>query len=115
MPAKPRQGRIIEATRQKFDTYSFLPFGFKLLGQILFDRPPFSHQVDGFLVLLQNATDEGNADAIAKLRELVEGFTDDFREAPVPEKILIKLLEFRLPVVQRKVLIDRIGKFMKLF
>jgi len=45
------------------------------------------------LVLLQNTTDESNADAIAKLRELVEGFADDLREAPVPKKILVKLLE----------------------
>ena len=67
------------------------------------------------MVLLQNTTDEGNADAITKLRELVEGFADDFRKAPVPKKILVKLLEFRLPVVQGEVLVDRIGELMKLF
>src|SRR5439155_21008785 len=107
MPAEPRQGRIIEATRQEFDTYPLLPFGFRLLGRILFDRPPFSHQIDGFLVLLQNTTDEGNADAITKLRELVEGLADDFRKAPVLKERLVKLRECLLPVAHGKVSVSR--------
>src|SRR2546422_11521393 len=97
------QRRIIEAPGQKLDPDSLEALGFKLFGQVLFDGPPLPQDVHGFLVLLEHPANQSDADAPLDIGKLVEGVVNDIREAPVPEQVLVQLLELRFPVVQRKV------------
>src|SRR5207249_2495992 len=112
--AEAGQRRVIEAPGQELDPDPLEALGFKLLGQLLLDDPPLPQDVHGLLVLLEHPADQGDADAPLELGKLIEGVVNDVCKPPVPEQVLVQFLELRLPVVQRKVLIDGISQLMEL-
>ncbi|MCG3776477.1 MAG: hypothetical protein JW395_3336 [Nitrospira sp.] len=115
MAAIAHERRIVKATRDKFDPNASQSFFFELSSQLMFDGSPLPEDIDAFLIFLQHPLDEHDSHPLIQRRIFVEGITDDIGKPPDSEHILVELLELTLPIVERKLLIDRVGEFVELF
>ena len=115
MAAIARERRIVESTWNELDPDAFQPFFLELASHLVLDGSPLPENVDAFLIFLEHPLDEHDSDSFFEQWILIEGIADDIGKPPGPEHILVELLELTLTIVERKLLVDRVGEFVELF
>src|SRR5215831_8930911 len=97
MTAIARKRRIVKPPRNELDPDALQALFFELLGQVLFDRSPFSENVDPFLIFLEHALHQDDSDLLPHEGIFIECIANDVREPPGPEEVLVEFLELTFP------------------